>query len=105
MLDTLRSGRPAQTRSSPIISRGPRTRLELELRLLAEDMTGHLDRDELSRLDEVLVSDAIDEAVAAALPVIVEALDLELTPRLEALPLNTRLILARARRRLEFGVD
>lgn len=85
--------------------RGPRSRLELELREIADDLAGRLDRDELSRYDEELIADAIDAAVEAALPVVMEALDRELTPRLEALPLNTRLTLARARRRRDYGLD
>jgi hypothetical protein len=105
MLDTLRAGRPPQTRTTTRVVRGRRSRLELELRSLADDMAGRLDRDELSREDEELVTDALDEAVAAALPAILEELDRELTPRLESLPLSTRLVLARARRRLEFGLD
>jgi hypothetical protein len=85
--------------------RGPRTRLQLELRDVAEEITGRVDRDELSRSDEEDVTEAIDAAVAAALPDVVAALDRELTPRLEALPLATRLTLAQARRRRDFGLD
>jgi hypothetical protein len=85
--------------------RGPRTRLELELRDMADDLTGRPDRDELSRDDEELIGDAIDAAVLAALPTVLDALDAELTPRLEALPLRTRLTLARARRRRDYGLD
>jgi hypothetical protein len=82
--------------------RGPRSRLELELRDVADEIAGRLDRDELSRDDELLVAEAIDAAVAAALPEVVAVLDRELTPRLEALPMGTRLTLARARRRRDF---
>jgi hypothetical protein len=85
--------------------RGPRSRLELELRELADDLAGRLDRDELCRDDEQLIADAIDAAVLAALPVVLDVLDRELTPRLEALPLKTRVTLARARRRRDYGLD
>ena len=81
--------------------RGQVTRLELELREMADDLAGRLDRDELSREDEEL----IEAAVVAALPVVFEVLDRELTPRLEALPLKARLTLARARRRRDYGLD
>lgn len=84
---------------------GRRSRLELELRSIADDLVGCPDRDELSRADEELIADALDAAVRAALPDIYDALDRELTPRLEALPLRTRLTLARARRRRDFGLD
>ncbi len=85
--------------------RGPRTRLELELRDMADDLTGRPDRDELSRDEEERIAEAIDAAVAAALPAVLEALDRELTPRLEALPLHARLTLARTRRRRDYGLD
>ncbi len=85
--------------------RGPRSRLELELREIADDMAGRLDRDELGRDDEQLITDAMDAAVLAALPFVLDVLDRELTPRLEALPLKTRLTLARARYRRDCGLD
>jgi hypothetical protein len=85
--------------------RGQRTRLELELREMADDLAGRLDRDELSREDEALIAEAIDAALVAALPVVFEVLDRELTPRLEALPPKARLTLARARSRREYGLD
>ena len=91
--------------NQPRTVRGQLTRLELELREMADDLAGRLDRDELSRADEELIAEAIDAAVIAALPVVFEVLDRELTPRLEALPLKTRLTLARARRRREYGLD
>jgi hypothetical protein len=109
MLDTRRPSRSpgtsTTTTTTTLVVRGPRSRLELELRSLADDMAGRVDRDELTRQDEELLTDLLDEAVAAALPAVLEELDRELTPRLESLPLNTRLVLARARRRLEFGLD
>jgi hypothetical protein len=90
---------------APTRAHHPRSRLELELRAMADDLAGRLDRDELSRDDEALVAEAIDAAIVAVLPVVLDALDRELTPRLEALPLNTRLTLARARRRRDYGLD
>ena len=75
------------------------------LRELAGDLAGRLDRDEISPDSEALIAEAIDEAITAVLPRVVELLDLELTPRIEALPLATRLALAEARRRRELGFD
>jgi hypothetical protein len=85
--------------------RGPRSRLEIQLREIASDLAGCLDRDEVSRHDEELIAEALDAAIAAALPDVLQALDRELTPRLEALPLRTRLTLASARRRRDYGLD
>ncbi len=85
--------------------RGPRTRVEIQLLEIAGDLAGRLDRDELSRDDEDLIAEALDAAIAAALPGVLDILDRELTPRLEALPLRTRLTLASARRRRDFGLD
>jgi hypothetical protein len=93
------------TAVSAPVARGCHSRLELELREIAEDLAGRLDRDELSRDDEQLRADAVDAAVLAALPDVLDVLDRELTPRLEALPLRTRLTLARARRRRDYGLD
>ncbi len=103
MLDTRVRIRVAAAPAPQI--RGPRSRLELELREMADDLAGRLDRDELCRDDEQLIADALDAAVLAALPVVLDVLDRELTPRLEALPLKTRLTLARARRRRDYGLD
>lgn len=105
MVETLPRARPVTVRTMVVSYGTPSTRLGAELRGLAVDMAGRIDRDELSRFDEALVAGAIDEAVAAALPGIMALLDQELTPRLEALPLATRRTLARARRRLELGID
>jgi hypothetical protein len=103
MLDT--RARPIPVTERPPRPRGPRSRLELELRQIADDLAGRPDRDELDRAEEELIDEALDSATLAVLPVILEALDRELTPRLEALPLHTRLVLARVRRRREFGLD
>jgi hypothetical protein len=72
---------------------------------MADDLAGCLDRDELGRDDEQLITDAMDAAVLAALPFVLDVLDRELTPRLEALPLKTRLTMARARYRRDCGLD
>lgn len=112
MIDTLRLVRPPGAPAAPdgcspgdvrAIVEG--ARLERELRELAADMAGRLDRDEISRLDEDLLEEAIEAAVLAALPLVLEIMDRELTPRLESLPLAARLTLARARRRCDFGLD
>jgi hypothetical protein len=93
------------TAVSAPVTQGCHSRLVLELREMAQDLAGRLDRDELSREDEQLRADAVDAAVLAALPDVLDVLDRELTPRLEALPLHTRLTLARARRRRDYGLD
>jgi hypothetical protein len=87
------------------LDRGPRPRLELELRDVANEIVGRLDRDELSLAQEQLVIEAIDAAVVAALPEVVAVLDRELTRGLDALPPATRVTLARARRRRDRGLD
>lgn len=84
---------------------GARSRHASELRAAAEDLAGRVDRDELSFDDELRLSDALDAAVEAALPQMMDALDEALTPRLEALPLRARLTLARARARRELGLE
>lgn len=83
---------------------GSRSRLALELRVVAADTAGRVDRDELTFAEEILLADALEAAVEAVLPQIVDALDDALTPRLESLPLHARLTLARARGRNEYGV-
>ena len=67
-------------------------------------MAGRVDRDELTFAEEILLADALEAAVAAVLPQVVEALDDALTPRVESLPLHARLVLSRARGRHEYGV-
>jgi hypothetical protein len=98
---------PAQTFRSATRSSataGSRSRLALELRVVAQDMAGRVDRDELSFDEETVLADALEAAVTAVLPQIVDALDDALTPRLESLPLHARLTLARARGRNEYGL-
>jgi hypothetical protein len=90
------------TRSSA--TAGSRSRLALELRAVAGDMAGRVDRSELTFAEELILADAIEAAVAAVLPQVVDALDDALTPRLESLPAHARLTLARARGRNEYGV-
>lgn len=98
---------PTQTFRSATASSataGSRSRLALELRVVAADMAGRVDRSELTITEELLLADALEAAVAAVLPQVVEALDDALTPRLESLPLHARLTLARARGRSEYGL-
>ena len=83
---------------------GSRSRLALELRVVAEDMAGRVDRDELTFAEETFLAEALEAAVAAVLPQVVDALDTALGPRLESLPLHARMTLARARGRNEYGV-
>lgn len=84
---------------------GTRSRLALELRVVAEDLAGRVDRDELTFDEELRLSDALDDAVESVVPQVLEMLELALTPRVEALPLHTRLTLVRARGRREYGHD
>jgi hypothetical protein len=98
---------PTQTFRSATTSSataGSRSRLALELRIVAADMAGRVDRDELTFAEESLLEDAVEAAVAAVLPQVVDALDDALTPRLESLPLHARLTLSRARGRNEYGI-
>lgn len=83
---------------------GSRSRLALELRVLAEDMAGRVDRDELTRDEEAALAEVLEAAVDAVMPQIAGALDDALTARLESLPLHARLALVRARGRQEFGL-
>lgn len=76
-----------------------------ELRELAYDLAGRLDRDAVDRNEERAIDEAVEAAVIAVLPQIVDALDAELTPRLEALSLRARLALADARRLRALGLD
>jgi hypothetical protein len=97
---------PTQTFRSATASSataGSRSRIALELRVVAADMAGRVDRDELTFAEESLLEDALEAAVAAVLPQVVDALDDALTPRLEALPIHARLTLSRARGRNEYG--
>ena len=84
---------------------GVRSRLALELRIVAEDLAGRVDRDELTFDEEFRLNDALDDAVEAVLPQVLELLGVALSPRVEALPLHARLTLARARGRREYGLD
>ena len=105
MIETLR---PPPTRDRIAITSdepGCRQLLVLELRALAEDLAGRVDRDALSRGEEALLEDVVEAAAVAALPLVVRAVEDELTPLLEALPLHTRLALADARRRGQLGFD
>lgn len=84
---------------------GTRCRLALQLRTMAEDLAGRVDRDELTFDEEARLSDLLDDAVDAILPQVVELLEESLTPRVEALPLHVRVTLSRARGRREYGLD
>jgi hypothetical protein len=83
---------------------GTRSRLALELRVVAEDLAGRVDRDELTFDEEFRLNDAIDDAVESVLPQVLDMLEQSLTPRVEALPLHARLTLTRARGRHEYGL-
>ena len=84
---------------------GTRSRLALELRVVAEDLAGRVDRDELTFDEEFRLNDALDDAVESVLPEVLDLLEQALTPRVEALPLHARLTLTRARGRREYGLD
>jgi hypothetical protein len=99
----------AELQSAPVMARwtmsGTRFRLVPDLRLVAESLTGCVDRDELTPAEEARLNEALDAAVEAVLPQVLDLLDMALTPRVEALPLHTRLTLRRARRRRDYGLD
>ena len=105
MIDVLRrpprGGRIAIDVGQP----GCRPLLALELRALAEDLAGRVDRDALTGDEEELFAEVVEAAAAAAVQRVIEVVDAELTPRLEALPLHARLALADARRREQLGLD
>ena len=104
MIDT----RPPPVRIRTAITVGQpgcRPLLALELRALAEDLAGRVDRDALTLLEEELLAEVVEAAATAALVRVVDAVDDELRPRLEALPLHMRLALAEARRRGQLGID
>lgn len=84
---------------------GIRSRLSMELRLVAEDLAGKVDRDELTFDEEMRLNGALDDAVESVLPQVLELLEASLSPRVEALPLHARLTLTRARGRREYGLD
>lgn len=84
---------------------GIRSRLSMELRVVAEDLAGKVDRDELTFDEEMRLNDALDDAVESVLPQVLELLEQALSPRVEALPLHARLTLTRARGRREYGLD
>ncbi len=105
MLDLLRpSHRPI---GRPSTSTGPyqRSGLVLELRELAADLAGRLDRDELTLDEEHGLAVLLDGAVAAVLPRLSADLGVELARRIEALPLHARLTLVNARERRSLGLD
>ena len=104
MIETLRPP-PTRYRIAITSASGCRPLLVLELRAVAEDLAGRVDSDALSRGEEALLEDVVEAAAAAALPLVVRAVEDELTPLLEALPLHTRLALADARRRGQLGFD
>ena len=84
---------------------GTRSRLALELRVVAEDLAGRVDRDELTLDEEFRLNDALDDAVESVLPQVLDLIEQALSPRVEALPLHARLTLTRARGRREYGLD
>ena len=105
MIDAqLLPARTLRASAASLATAGCRCRLALELRVVAEDMAGRVDRDELTSDDELDLSEALDAAVEAVLPHVIEVLDDALTPRIEALPLRVRMTLNRARARHEFGL-
>jgi hypothetical protein len=104
MVDTFHPP-PFTTRVRPTAATGPQGCMARELRELARDLAGRLDRDAVARDEERAIDEALEATVTAVLPRIVGVLDAELTPRLEALPLHTRLALADARRLRELGFD
>jgi hypothetical protein len=105
MVEMLRQP-PVPVRMAPTIDLpGCRSLLAVELRALAQDLAGRADRDAMRPDEEELLAEVVEAAVAAAIPRVLDVVDDELTPRLEALPLHARLALADARRRAQLGID
>jgi hypothetical protein len=105
MIQVVRPARQAVPATVHLPVSGTRSRLAHELRGVAEDLAGRVDRDELTLDEEIRLHEALDEAVETVLPEVLELLEVALTPRVEALPLHARLTLVRARGRREFGLD
>src|SRR5512143_2505437 len=106
MIDVLhRAGPPDEPAATTTHVPGRSSRLAVELRELACDMVGRIDRDELTRDEEDALGELLDESVAAVLPRVAQLLETELAPRVEALPVRARVTLAAARRRRAFGLD
>ncbi len=105
MLETRPPAGPSRAAPSNLRVPGPSSCLSRDLRDIARSLAGRLDRDAIEETEERALDEALDAAVTAVLPKIMTALDAELTPRLEALPLHTRLALLDARRRCDLGLD
>jgi hypothetical protein len=105
MVDTYRPIPAHDTTAVDPVRRGPDACMARELLDMARDLAGRLDRDAVDEAAERAIDEALDATVAAVLPRIIGVLDAELTPRLEALPLRTRIALADARRLRDLGLD
>ena len=105
MVDTHRAMPIPAIRARISIGIEPDRCMARELLDLARDLAGRLDRDAVDQASERAIDEALEATVAAVLPQIVDVLDAELTPRLEALPLRSRMALADARRLRELGLD
>ena len=106
MVDMQRQlNRLAEPMTAPTTVPGRHSHVAHELRTLAQDIAGRLDRDELTLDEEARLAGVIDEAVAAALPRICAELEAELSSRVESLPLHARLALLNARQRRLLGLD
>jgi hypothetical protein len=103
MVQVLRPALHAIPITASVPVKGIRTKLALELRVVAEELAGRVDRDELTFEEEARLNDVLDQAVEAVLPQVLDLLDGVLTPGVESLPLHARLTLTRARGRLEYG--
>jgi hypothetical protein len=84
---------------------GPRSCLGHDLRDLAEDLIGQVDRDELRADEAAELARVLDEVVLASLPQVAGLVAAELGPRIESLPLHARLALANARERRRLGSE
>jgi len=91
--------------ASRTVSSGEWSGLAIELRVLAGDLAGRPDRDELTLDEEDLLDRELDEAVSVVLPRVWTQLEAELGPRVEGLPLHARMALLRARQRRQLGVE
>jgi len=105
MVDTYHAVPIRDSRTEMLRRVGPEACMARELLDLAHDLAGRLDRDAVDAASERAIDEALEATVDAVLPRILDVLDMELTPRLEALPLRTRMALADARRLRDLGLD
>jgi hypothetical protein len=92
--------------SVPVIGyQRARTHLRQGLRDMARDLVGRPDRDELDPEHRLHLEAEVEAAVEQVVGSASAALERELAPRVQALPLAARATLASVRRRRDLGID